>query len=259
VIADGAQAGPPSRRARILTIDIETAPHLGYFFDPKTRYITPDKMVQRGGMISFAAKWYGEPAIVFHSTHADGYEGMVRAAHAMLTEADIVISYNGDRFDFKKMNTEFVRLGMTRPRPFRSVDLIKVVRSNFAFPYNRLDEVCRELGLPAKVTHQGFRLWTGCLAGDEAAWRTMERYNRGDIRITERLYIRLLPWITSHPNLNLWAKSDGSCPNCLSKKVTQDGSVFTPQTEYGLYQCGKCGAWIRNNYIKNRSLVRGVR
>jgi DNA polymerase elongation subunit (family B) len=247
------------RRARILTTDIETAPHLGYFFDPKTRYITPDKMVQRGGATSLAAKWLGEPNVAFHSVHADGYEDMVREAHRLLSEADIVVSYNGDRFDFRKLNTEFVRLGMGRPRPFRSVDLIKVVRSNFAFPYNRLDEVCRELGLPTKVAHQGFRLWTACMAGDDAAWRTMARYNRGDVRITERLYLRLLPWISSHPNLNLWAKSDGSCPNCLCKKLEQDGSTFTPQTEYALFRCTRCGVWLRNNFIRNRSLVRGVR
>jgi len=255
-----AAAEGTAAHARILTIDIETAPAIVYAFQPKTEYITPDKVIQPGRVLCFAAKWYGHKDILFHSEPDDGHAGMIEAAHRLLSEADVVVHYNGDRFDLPHLNREFLIAGLPPTSPARSIDLIKTVRSKFLFPYRRLDEVCKALGLPSKVTHQGFGLWRDYLAGDPKAWALMERYNRQDVRITERLYIRLRPWLNGQANLALWAP-DGklACPNCGSQRLKADPDVSTSQTIYGAYQCRSCGTPVRASFIKHRVSTRVAR
>lgn len=254
-------------KARVLTFDIETRPMQGYFWAPKTRYITPDRITDHGGMMTWAAKWYGEREVFFASEWGDGKAQMVARLWELLDEADITVTYNGDNFDIRRVNTEFVRLGLPKPRPFRSVDLIKTIRSQFGFPYVRLDEVARELGLPGKVQHSGFDLWTRCMSGDPKAQALMEKYNRGDIRVTEAVYDALRGWIPNHPNLGLWAGHDDDgnpievCCNCGSDKLTRvaDANAYTALTAYALVQCRKCKTHMRRNYIRERVTLRKAR
>ena len=256
-----------STRAKVLTFDIETRPMVGYIWGPKTRYVTPDKITDHGGMLTWAAKWYGEREVMFSADWTDGHEGMVRRLHDLINEADIVVGYNSDRFDLRRVRNEFVRLGLPPTNPVRSVDLIKTVRSVFDFPYNRLDEVARELGLPGKVAHQGFTLWTDCLAGDAKARALMERYNKGDIRVTEAVYDALRPWIPNHPNLNLWAGTDENgnpievCCNCGHGGITlvSGTTAKTALTAYALVECRKCKTKMRRNFVKARTTLRPVR
>lgn len=247
--------------ARILTFDIETAPMLGYFFQAKTRYITPDKVVDKGGMISFAAKWYDQRRVLFHSTFHDGYDGMLDALWNLISEADIVVGYNSQRFDVPKIRTAFLLAGYPPIRPFKQVDLLRTVRSQFAFPYNRLDEIAGALGVGRKTTHQGFGLWTDCMAGDPKAWALMKKYNMQDVRITEAVYDRLRGFLDGHPNLALWAGDEKNkiCPNCASGDIVEAGTARTAQTAYGQYRCNGCGKYLRANYIKGRIAWREVR
>lgn len=252
--------------AKVLTFDIETRPMEGYFWGPKTRYITPDRITHHGGMLTWAAKWYGQREVMYASEWDDGTEGMVSRLWELLNAADITVTYNGDNFDHRRVNAEFVRLGLSKPSPSRSVDLIKTVRSQFGFPYNRLDEVARELGLPGKVSHSGFDLWIRCLEGDPKARALMKRYNVGDIRVTEAVYDALRGWIPNHPNLALWAGHDDDgrplevCCNCGHDKLERcESNAYTALTAYALVKCKRCGRHMRRNYVKERVTLRSVR
>lgn len=103
-------------------------------------------------------------------------------------------------------------------------------------------------------------LWNQALAGDVKAQRLMERYCVQDVKLTERLYLRLLPWLPSGVNLPLIAGNDTGCPVCGSPKLKSEGdSTFTALTEYALYSCQGCSAWVRSNVVKNRTTRRVVR
>ncbi len=250
--------------ARIVTFDIETAPMLGYFWQPKTRYITADKVVDYGGLLSFSSKVYGVKETQFFSRWGDGEETMLAALWNMLDTADIVVGYNSDRFDIKKARTYLTGAGFPPFSPVRSVDLIKTVRSQFELPYYSLNEVAKWLGLGSKLTHQGFQLWTGCLTGNAKDQRKMELYNRRDVTLTEEVYDRLRPYIKSHPNLALWADSETTtaapkCPNCANDKFKPAGTTSTALTLYSLYECKHCGHHVRSNYLKTRLSYREVR
>jgi DNA-directed RNA polymerase subunit RPC12/RpoP len=164
----------------------------------------------------------------------------------LLNDADIVIHFNGTKFDIPILNREFVKQGMSPPAPYKQIDLLRLVRRAFRFESNKLAYVTQALGLQGKVKHEGFQLWVGCMNGDRKSWRTMERYNRNDVAILEPLYTRLLPWIGNHPNIS--ALGEGlACPKCGSKKLQRRGVQVAKTQTYIRLQCQSCGGWARTN------------
>ncbi|WP_336630022.1 MULTISPECIES: ribonuclease H-like domain-containing protein [unclassified Microbacterium] len=248
------------RRARILTLDIETKPALSRHFGMFNQNFSLTQVVEPLTLLSFAAKWLGESTVHHFSEWEHGADNMVTHAHQLLSEADVVVWYNGDGFDMKHLNWEFARLGMSRPKPYKTIDLLKVVRREFRPLSKKLDFVAQQLGLGSKTHHDGFGLWMRVIDGDEKSRRLMERYCIQDVRLTEKLYLRLLPWLPAGVNLPLIAGNDTGCPVCGSPELKSEGdSTFTALTEYALYSCQGCGNWVRSNIVKNRTTRRIVR
>ena len=238
-----------AKTARILTIDIETRPHVVYSWGMWRQNHHMDQIVQEGGILCFAAKWFGEPDVIFHA-EPDGKDRMLRAAWDLLTSADVVVTYNGDKFDLPRLNQEFMLQGWGPPAPFKSIDLIKTNRRRFDLPSRKLDYLAQRSGVGAKVKHDGFQLWVDCMAGDAKAWAKMRKYNEGDVKITERTYLRLLPWLegSAHMGLIINDESQGSrCPNCGSTKLRKHGKpVRAFVRSYSLYRCSNCQSWCRD-------------
>ena len=172
---------------------------------------------------------------------------MLKEIHKLLDEADVVIHYNGKKFDIPTLNKEFLLHGLTPPAPYKQIDLLKEVRSNFKFISNKLDYVAQALKLGQKVKHKGHQLWVDCMAGKEDAWQQMEEYNIQDVELLEKLYDSLKPWIKSHPNHGLYGEVFDShvCPNCSSGKLRRRGYAYSNTYRYQRYQCTDCGKWSR--------------
>jgi predicted RNA-binding Zn-ribbon protein involved in translation (DUF1610 family) len=177
----------------------------------------------------------------------DGRTDMLEKAHELLNEADIVVTYNGRKFDVPTLNKEFLEGGWNPPAPYKQVDLYQTARRQFRFASNKMDHLAKSLGFRTKVRHSGHELWVRCMEGDEAAWKTMQRYNKRDVLILDKLYHRMLPWIVGHPNVALFTDpvEDVCCPNCGSKKVQRRGMAKTKTLAYHRYQCTACGSWSR--------------
>jgi predicted RNA-binding Zn-ribbon protein involved in translation (DUF1610 family) len=244
-----ARLAPETRNTRILTIDIESKPMLVYSWGLWDQNHSIGQIVDHGGIICFAAKWMGSKDILFYSDFHDGYDVMLRKAHELLGEADIVITYNGDRYDVKKLNQAFMLAGMGPPKPFKSIDLIKTNKGRFDLPSRKLDYLVQQSGVGAKLPHTGFDLWIDCMAGDPKAWDLMRRYNIQDVKVTEKAYLRLLPWVTNAPHHGMFVREGSSsgfmCPYCGSKKLTRTGETHTNVQTYALYACGNCHGWSR--------------
>jgi len=97
------------------------------------------------------------------------------------------------------------------------------------------------LGLGKKTKHKGMELWRACMDGDKAAHKVMERYNRQDVNLLEKLYGELLPWIPQHPNLAI--ESGHACPRCGSEKLQARGFLQSMTRRYRRWQCRDCGGW----------------
>jgi DNA-directed RNA polymerase subunit RPC12/RpoP len=182
---------------------------------------------------------------------------MIKRVHTLLDDADVVIHYNGSKFDIPTLNVEFVKLGLHPPATYKQLDLYQVVKSNFRFASNKLEHVANEFRIGTKKKHEGHTLWVKCMAGDPVAWQDMEEYNEQDVRLLERLYAVLLPW--AKPALNVGVYDDNNdrvaCPSC-GGHVQKRGFAYTNLSKFQRYQCVTCGAWSRGREnLKDRTNV----
>lgn len=228
---------------KTLLIDIETAPNLAYVWGLWKQDIPLPMLVKPSYMLCFAAKWYGAERVYFSSIR-DG--DMLENAWKLLDEADAVVHYNGREFDIPILYQEFLMDDMPPPSPFSQIDLKKVVSKKFRLPSNKLQYVSDTLlQLGGKEETGGFATWLGVMNDDPGAWATFEKYNRRDVTVLEEVYDRLLPWIDSHPNRNLFQDAQG-CPNCGSTDLRKEGHAYTLQGKFQRYQCKACGRWSRD-------------
>ena len=228
--------------AKVLTLDIETSPAQVFTFSLRPDYISPNQIIEPTRMLCFAATWLGDKRIQFYDERA-GRAKMVEAAWTLLDEADVVVGYNHVRFDIPHMQREMVELGYGPPSPWVNVDLLTEVRRNFRFMSNKLGAVLDSLGLDAKDDPGGFATWRGVLAGEEKAWTRMEKYCKGDVAITEQLYLYLSGWL-SHPHAGLFSGDMRSCYACGRDTLTPDGISRTKTNAYLRLVCA-CGAHNR--------------
>ena len=232
---------------KILTFDIETSPHLGWFFGLFKQNIGINQIKEPTRVISFSAKWYGSKNVMFFSEYhcAGGQEEMVRKAHSLMSQADILVGFNNKAFDTPHLNREFNKLGLAPPAPSQEVDLYLVAKRRFNFASNKLAYITQYLGLSGKLPNQGFDLWLKCLQGDPRAWGEMRRYNKRDVVTTEELYTKWLAWIPSHPHVGLYSERPGDCGVCGSDDVTWQGYATTKLGKFKRFQCKACGTWGR--------------
>ena len=251
--------------AKIGMLDIETVPNEGYVWAAYRQNVALSQLMASGRIIMWAGKIWREPGIVMMDEYADGYEEMIRGLHAYITDCDIIVAHNGDKFDMRWANAEFARLGLAPPDPAKTVDTLKVSRKNFAFPYHKLDYLVQEFGLGQKIDTGGFELWTGWIKGDEQSVARMRRYCKHDVVLLERLYKSLRPWITNHPNMGVYIEPDRPvCPNCGSTKVVKKGKEYTNTGYYQRYRCNSCGAPARSRFLDTpietrRNILRSAR
>jgi len=229
--------------ARVLVLDIETAPGTAYIWQLKTDYIPVSQVIEHPRMLCFAAKWLGDERVVFHSER-DGREQMVEAAWDLLNEADIVVGYNHVRFDIPHLQREMVQLGYGPPAPWLDVDLLTEVRKHFRFLSNKLGAVLESLGLGSKDDSGGFSTWRDVLAGDAKAWKRMETYNKQDVRITAELFEYLGPWLRL-PHAGLFTGDMKACAACGGTRLTPDGISRTKVNAYLRLACEDCCAHNR--------------
>lgn len=248
---------------KTLLIDVETYPHLVWVWDVWDQNVAPSQIERRGGILCFASKWLGRRGTEFRSIKKDGRAAMIRRIHALLNEADAVISYNGQRFDIPRLEQEFFLAKMKPPAPFAHIDLYKTAK-RFKLPHSKFETLLNVTGHGGKVEHEGFRLWRKCMGGPwypgiertapstyERAWRTMERYNKTDTEKMEPLYRDMLPWIKNHPNVNLYAgrrfdRERPRCPTCGGTRVNVSKYKVAKTRRYTQWQCqnSKCGQYF---------------
>ncbi len=245
--------------ARILYIDIETAPNVAYVWGHYEQNVID--YVREWYILCAAWQWEGEvdeegePVVhtVAQPDFARDYKRnraddrrVVQKLHELLDEADVVIAHNGDAFDIKKMTARFLIHGMGPVSKFASIDTVKVARKHFKLNANNLDRIGKTLKLGRKVKHEGFELWEGCMAGDPESWATMLTYNRQDIVLLRNIYLAMRPYISNHPNV---AEYPDGCTRCGATKAeahwTKRGPVRTKVSTFQQWVCKACGGFSR--------------
>lgn len=226
---------------RILTLDIETKPTLAYVWRAYgEQNIGVEQIAEDGGVICVGAKWLGDKECHLFSDWEHGHEGMLKAIHEMMSIADAVVSYNGDKFDLPRLQGEFLLAGLGPTPPVTSIDLIKPTRK-FGFFKNQLAYIGPKMGIGDKIKTEGFSLWTSVMEGDDAAQKRMSKYCIQDVRLTEKLYLFIRPFIRNHPHMGKVGAHE--CGACGSTKVQSRGTRRTKAFKIQRLQCQDCGSW----------------
>ena len=238
-------------KANILYYDIETAPNLSYVWGQYEQNVIDHD--REWYMLCVSYRWENEKKthvcslVDFPDSYKQDPENdlhVVKKLHELFNKADIVIAHNGDRFDMRKANARFVAHGLGPVSPVRQVDTLKVARKYFMFNSNKLDHLGNYLGVGRKVSTGGFETWAGCMRGDKKAWRTMIKYARQDVALLIDVYMKLRPWMTNHPNLNVYT-GGASCPTCGSDNLQKRGKRTTQSATYQTHQCNDCKSYSR--------------
>ena len=242
-------SAPPKNVPKILLIDLETSPNIAYTWGKYEQDALGD-FIQERMIICFAWKWLGKPGIQVKAIpDFYGYKPspkknkkLIESLHSLFSSADIIVAQNGDSFDVKMANAEFVQYGLAPPPPYKTIDTLKIARAKFRFNSNKLDDIGHRLGLGRKVKTGGFDLWLGVMRGEKSAWDKMREYNKQDVILLEKIYMKFRPWTANHPNMNVFDGHPG-CPACRSANVVRNGFNMTRMGRKRRYHCMDCGKW----------------
>lgn len=242
-------------KPKVLVFDIETAPMLGYVWSLWENNVALNQLYKDWHVLSWSAKWLGasKDDIMYmdqrRAKDVTNDKKILKGIWKLLDEADIVITQNGKAFDHKKLNARFVAHGMKPPSTYKHIDTALMARKHFAFTSNKLeymsDKLCTKYKKLKHKKFPGFEMWVECLAGNKAAWREMEKYNKHDVLALEELYYKLMPWDNSI-NFSLYSDSEDMVCSCGHKKFKKRGYYYTNAGKYQRYKCKKCGAETRS-------------
>ena len=254
--------------AKILLLDIETAPALVYTWGLFDQNVGINQIVKDGYILMWAAKWLGKAEIMCDSVNIHGapdtYDNKSEAAIAkviwqLMDEADIVVAHNGDDFDLKWLNATFLKHHLPPVSSYKTVDTLKALRTSHRFLSNKLEFQGIKHQLGQKLNTGGFELWRDCMAGNPTAWVKMIKYCKHDVRLLERLYLKLRPFIKSHPNLGVYSnKGVQMCPNCGSQRLRSKGYDYTIKNAYRRLICFDCGKTCRDSRKLPITTVSGI-
>lgn len=177
----------------------------------------------------------------FKKNHKDDYY-VVKTIREALEDVDILIAFNGDKFDTKMFNSRLISHGLPPLPKIVFIDPLKEVKKVAKFSSHRLDFLSTALTGSGKMETPG-DTWMKAMQGDESAIKLMVRYNKVDVKKLEEVYLKLRPYFKSHPNL---AKPETcNCPKCSSKNTQKRGvRMRASGIRYQSYQCQDCGSWF---------------
>lgn len=240
---------------KVLIFDIETSPIEARVWGLWDQNISLNQIVKDWSVLSWSAKWLGDPPtkVMYQDTRGQRNvrddKKLLMGIHALLDEADIVITQNGKRFDQKKLFARFILNGMSKPSEFKHIDICQIAQNLFGFTSNKLeyltDKLCKKYKKLKHKNYPGMELWNACLDNIKAAWKEMEKYNKYDVLSLEELYEVVSPWYNPI-NFNLYHDEDTYICNCGGEKFQKRGFKYTETGKFQRFQCVKCKGWSRS-------------
>jgi len=260
---------------RILVIDLETAPMIGYFWGLFDQNIGLEQVLSDWFILSFSAKWLGEKEIIYmdqrekrlgknplaNAIKLSNDKKLVKKIVELLNQADIVLGQNSKGFDTKRINsrikfhnskakTKSQKLEI--PSSYKHIDTMLLNKKHFGDTSNKLEYMSKTYNKKyKKLDHKeypGFSMWKEVLAGDEKTWPVIEKYNKFDVLSTEEYYIEnLRPWDNSI-NFNVYHDEEETICTCGSKNFKLNGFFYSSVGKYQRYKCRDCGSELKSRF-----------
>ena len=209
-------------------------------------YISHKQVKKDWSIACWSGKWLGKSAKhVYYVDRSNLSEKIILIdLRNMLDMADYVMTQNGIKFDWPKIQARMMLNHIAPPSYFQHIDLYKEFKT-VGFTSHSLDYLTDKFCKKYKKLHHtdfpGHTLWDECEKNNPKAWQAMKKYNIHDVLSLEELYENTKEWLPkvqfklSHPIT--------VCDRCGSKQFTNNG-------QRGLYWrkiCKGCGKHRQEN------------
>ena len=263
---------------KLMTYDIETSylkARIWRLGEQRLNYSQLEHGYEMYKIWTISYKWYDKKEIVTLTG-----KNAIKQFDEQVKKADVVIGKNNQRFDDKYINTQRMLAGEL-PMPqwaLISDDLEKQLRKFFVFPSCSLDAISKLFGLGGKIKMEwedwvdidqyekvkeflklskvklnskvveayslltfGLPLVKVIKAG-QAAWKKMIFYNKKDVRDTENILRKVLPYIQLRHNAAVKInpaikKDDKCCILCGSSNISPTRIITVGKTKYQEFYC----------------------
>ncbi len=256
---------------RVLCLDLERIPG-SYTRDiwegrdaKRVNYVHPSTWTSLPFVVCGAYRWLGDPIkdtgfIATWQSDDPGHVG--RRLWDLYDEADVILGFNQKAADTPWAKQTWTKQAgiRKRPSPHKDIDLYLLLRRDLKLPSASLDFACQWFDIPGKRGKYNADEAKAAHAGDVRMQARLERYNKGDVTATIRL------WEESRgllhlPGLNLglyYGDESWRCSNCGHNALDVDKWRATTQTRYAGYRCRKCGTPLRSNNRKHSTTIRSA-
>jgi DNA polymerase III epsilon subunit-like protein len=240
-----------AKQPKILLWDLETSLSVLAAFSLYPNFIDHKNIIKEPFILCGAYKWLGKKTVKgIRLTKKELLAGddrrIVEHLCNVVREADIVVGHNGDKFDLKWLKGRAIFHDLPPVNHVKTIDTLKVARRYGRLLSNRLDYLGHLLLGEGKL-HTSPGLWMRCLEGDLDALKEMLDYNKVDVELLEKVYLRYRPWIENHPNVAVIIKgTQETCKACGSNKTHKNGIFHSQAKRYQKYKCKACGHSFRN-------------
>lgn len=171
----------------------------------------------------------------------DDYE-IIKKIYDIMIEADCFVTHNGKRFDLKFIQTRLLYHKLPPLPKILHIDTCEESKRNLLMFNNRLGTLAKFMTTEDKLENGGWDLWTKVMDRDKKSMKLMSEYCKQDVNVLEKVFKKLLPFVKSMPNHNMYSlKEDDVCPNCGSTRLQKNGTrtLKTRQTQrLTCYDCG---------------------
>ena len=240
---------------RVLVLDVETLPLVGYAFNPWSTDITLAHLIKDFCILSYSAKWLGDDKIISDvltpkEAVSRNDKRILQGVWKLLEKSTVVVTHNGKRFDMRKLNARFWENKMGKPSSYKVIDTLVEAKKVFGLTYNSVTAIAKLIGADKKLD-TSFGLWAECDNGVAESLQYMREYNEQDVYTQEEIYVKMRGWIENHPDLRMYNNLVDVCPACLGGNHEEIGLYYAKNKKYVEHRCADCGSvWHDSKAVK---------
>lgn len=239
-----------SKEKALLFFDIETSPLTAYLW--RIGYeisVQHSQIIEDSKIITIQYMFEGDKKVSYLSwdkKHDD--RKMLIEFVKIYNKSKIAVAQNGDKFDLRVLQW---RLNVLRLPPLTKIvtfDTLKLSRTSFAAPSNKLDYRSKAYGLGGKI-RMDFEDWIDVMKDKPGALNKMIKYGCKDILDMRAIFWRELPYYNNLPAslAVLVGLNRDFCPHCAKIKKPKFNVYPTKVGMKKIFECGNCGHQWRDS------------
>jgi len=234
-----------------LFYDLETSMLVTWAWRTGKQYVGANQILEHNKIISAHWKWEGEDKVhhIDWGLNKQCDKKIVETLIKEFDKADEIVAHNGDRFDIKWVKSRAIYHGLEMRSNYRSIDTLKLAKSNLNLPSYSLKELCKYYGLPQKIDAGGIETWQKIqFEKDQEALDHLLFYGDGDIISLEAVFQKLRPYVKLKSNYaTLYGNENFFCPECSALPYWNKTYTTLAGTLKHYMKCKRCNTTFNIN------------